>query len=420
MVAAALACWPLSIARAATVDDPANSQPFRGVADASGMRITMKLAGATVTDTPLDGGGPTASAIADSAGGGMSYAAFPDPGQFYVGLPGLATGLLSVGAGGLPPLPIPSLPQYPFAVQADPNTGHQAIDGGGPYKLSVTSDDTSSIAEATAGFQSEVSGAAALATSSSSVEPTPDGIVSTGATDIRGFSFGPLTIGRVLSSATSTLDSAGAITPTFDLQIFGMQVGNTPVSLSSNGFSYGSAPQAVDLSQAQKALLSSAGISLEIVQPEKLKGGTTSPALRVTMPLDGSKIPGASDYQGTLTVTMGYAFSTIQGSGASTATAGAPAAGAGSDAAVPSAPSDGVDSAAPAVPVATGPVATGAGVPGPQTFEPAGNSSPASRLTPQFHVGILYALVAGGALLAFAIGPLITGKGFRSWSSAGF
>jgi hypothetical protein len=398
----------LAVGGVAAADAGDSVQPFRGVADASGLRITMHLAGATVTDTPLDGGGPTASAIADSAGGGLSYAAFPDPGQFYVGLPSLATGLLSVGAGGLPPLPVPSLPQYPFAVQADVNTGHQEVDGGGPYKLSVTSHDVSSLAEATAGFQSSVSGTAALATSNSTVRPSDHGVVATGATDVRGFSFGPLTIGRVLSSASSTLDSAGVVTPAFDLQIFGMQVGNTPVSFSSGGFSYGGAPQPVDMSQAQKTF----------------KGGTTSPALRVTLPLDGSKIPGAADYKGTLSVTLGYAFSTMQGSGVPSPTGAASradAAAAGtSDAALPSATSpSGVQIAAPAVLPAGGAALGSDPVPRVQTFEPAAVSRPASHVVPQLDVDFLYALIAGGALLAFVLGSLVTGKGLRSWSSAG-
>jgi hypothetical protein len=426
LAAGALTCAPLTLAvgGVAAADAGDSVQPFRGVADASGMRITMHLAGATVTDTPLDGGGPTASAVADSAGGGLSYAAFPDPGQFYVGLPSLATGLLSVGAGGLPPLPVPSLPQYPFAVQADVNTGHQEVDGGGPYKLSVTSHDVSSVAEATAGFQSSVSGTAALATSNSTVRPSDHGVVATGATDVRGFSFGPLTIGRVLSSASSTLDSAGVVTPAFDLQIFGMQVGNTPVSFSSGGFSYGGAPQPVDMSQAQKTLLDNAGIRLELVQPEKLKGGTTSPALRVTLPLDGSKIPGAADYKGTLSVTLGYAFSTMQGSGVPSPTGAASradAAAAGpSDAGLPSATSpSGVQIAAPAVLPAGGAAPGAHPVPRVQTFEPAAVSRPASHVVRQLDVDFLYALIAGGALLAFVLGSLVTGKGLRSWSSAG-
>jgi hypothetical protein len=410
----AVAAWPLTAASAA---DRAQVQPFRGIADASGMRVTMKLAGATVTDTPLDGGGPTASAIADSTGGGLSYAAFPDPGQFYVGAPSLATGLLSLGAGGLPPLPVPSLPQYPFAVQADANTGHQEIDGGGPYRLSATSDETSSLAEATSGFQSGVTGAAALATSTSSVRPTDDGIVSTGATDVRGFSFGPLTVGRVLSSATTAMDPSGTVTPSFDLQVFGLQIGNTPVSFTSSGFSYGGAPQPVDLSPAQQALLDNAGIRLEVVQPEKLRGGTTAPALRVTFPLDGSRIPGAEGYQGTVAVTFGYAFSTLEGA----ATAGSTSAAVGPDTgALPSAPSPGaVDAAGLGVLPSTALVPVTAPVAGAQAIQPAGARAGVPRLPPQMDIDILYVLVGAGALLAFAVGPLVTGRGLRSWSSAG-
>lgn len=418
LIGGVLTCLPLALmSGAAAADDTDSVQPFRGVADASAFRMTMKLAGATITDTPFDGGGPTAAAIADSSGGGLSYAAFPDPGQFYVSLPSLATGLFSVGAGGLPPLPV-TFPQYPFAVTADANTRHAEVDGGGPYKLSVTSDETSSVAEGTAGFQTDLSGSAVLASSMSTVGPTDDGIESIGKTDIRGFSIGPLTIGRVLSSATTTLDSSGVVTPSSDLQVFGLQVGNTPVSFSSNGFSYGGPPQPVDMSQAQKALLDGAGIKLEVVQPEKLKGGTTAPALRVTFPLDGSKVPGAEGYQGTLAVTFGYAFSTLQGSGIASATDAAAVDSNGAP--LPSAPSPGgVDAAALGALPSTGVVPAAAPVSSTQAIAPAGISDAVSRLTPQMDIDILYLLIGGGALLSFAIGPLITGRGLGSWSSAG-
>jgi hypothetical protein len=40
-------------------------------------------------------------------------------------------------------------------------------------------------------------------------------------------------------------------------------------------------------------------------------------------------------------------------------------------------------------------------------------------MLPQFNVNILFALIAGGALLAFFLGPLVTGRGLRLWNSAG-
>src|SRR5712692_9172800 len=63
---------------------------FSGSAAAGGVRVTVNVPGAPLTDTPIDGGGPTAQVVVDSIGTSSGYAAFPDPGQFVLSIPGLA------------------------------------------------------------------------------------------------------------------------------------------------------------------------------------------------------------------------------------------------------------------------------------------------------------------------------------------
>src|SRR5438094_180719 len=113
----------VSAGHAATAGDTASRPPFSGSAAAGGVRATLAVPEAPVTNTPVDGGGPTAQVQVDSLGTSTGYAAFPDPGQLVVSIPGLAVGLLSGGPGGVP---IPSPPPYPFAVSSDPTSNPEA------------------------------------------------------------------------------------------------------------------------------------------------------------------------------------------------------------------------------------------------------------------------------------------------------
>src|SRR4051794_1304499 len=86
--------WCATATFAATDVDAAHSTPFAASAAASGVRMTVVLPDAPVTDTPVDGGGPTAQVALSSLGTSTGYAAFPDPGGLVISAPGLVAGLL--------------------------------------------------------------------------------------------------------------------------------------------------------------------------------------------------------------------------------------------------------------------------------------------------------------------------------------
>src|SRR5215467_5425215 len=99
---------------------------FSGTAAASGVQLRMTMPGAPVSDTPIDGGGPTAQVQLDSIGNSTGYASFPDPGGILLTGPTTFTGLLAGGVGPLPPVTFPAPPpDYPFYVQSNSATAPQ-------------------------------------------------------------------------------------------------------------------------------------------------------------------------------------------------------------------------------------------------------------------------------------------------------
>ena len=98
---------------------------FSGSAAASGIRFTMKSSNIPFTDTPAEGGGPTAQVVVESAGTSQGYAAAPDPGPIVIGGPGLLAGVLAGGVPGVvPPTKLPQEPPgYPFYVHSDAGIG---------------------------------------------------------------------------------------------------------------------------------------------------------------------------------------------------------------------------------------------------------------------------------------------------------
>ena len=288
---------------------------FSGSAAAGGIRFTLTVPGAPGTDTPLDGGGPTAQVAVDSIGSSTGYAAFPDPGQFIVSIPGLGAGLLAGGAAGLPPIKLPSPPNYPFFVSSDASNNPEARAGSGPYQLSASSESNSSKAQATSGFQPGLSGNTALADSAASLVSSESGVVAKAVSDVQGLGVGPLTIGEIKATATMTMDASGFITPSSHLEITGMYIGGVPVKLAPEGFVAGGPTYPVPINPTLHELLKASGISVQVVSAQSFPDRVVAPALQITVPF---AMPGAIPNQvhGTATLIVGSA--TAQMSGAAT------------------------------------------------------------------------------------------------------
>lgn len=298
---------------------PAVSPPaFSGSAAAGGVRATLNVPGAPATDTPMDGGGPTAQVAVDSIGTSTGYAAFPDPGQFLVSIPGLAVGLLAGGAGGLPPIKLPSPPNYPFFVQSDASNVPEAQVGSGPLALSASSRQGQSSAKATTGFETGLVGDAAFVSSSASLVPSPAGGEMAKATaDVQGLTVGPLTLGEVKTVATEAMDSSGAVTPSTELSIAGLRVGGVPVELAPQGLVAGGPIYPVPLNSSLNSLLKSSGITMQFVAAERFPDRVVAPALQITMPFAMPfKVPNVGQFSGTLTVIIGSATAQLSGAAA--------------------------------------------------------------------------------------------------------
>ena len=285
---------------------------FSGSAAASGMRMTMKSTNIPLTDTPAEGGGPTAQVVVESAGTSQGYAAVPDPGPIVIGGPSLAAGVLAGGVPGvLPPTQPPAPPpSYPFYVSSDAGSAPEANLSHGPVQMSAASTPGASKASASAGLQAPGAANAGLATSTAEIAPSGGTVVAKALSRAEGLTVGPLTIGAVTSVATQTLDASGKVTPSTQLQIDGVTVNGQSFGLSPEGFGGGGSTTPVPLNPALESVLKGSGISVRLVAQQTYPNRVVAPALEVTMPFDSGPIPGGQ-YQGTITLTMGSASATM-------------------------------------------------------------------------------------------------------------
>lgn len=308
-IGAPSAAWPMA------ARTPEQRFAFSGSAAAGGVQITITVPEAPVTNTPIDGGGPTAQVVVDSIGTSGGYAAFPDPGQFTVGIPALAVGVLAGGAGGLPPLDLPSPPNYPFFVQSDSETAPEQSVGSGPFELRATSQRTSSEASAKAGFRTELAGNAALVTSDSSLIASDEQVVAKAVSDIQALTIGPLTIGEVKSLAAMTLNEDGSVTPSSALEIAGLRVGGVPVSLQREALVAGSATQPLAINATLAKLLGQSKISVEVVAAQEFPDRVVAPAVKITLPFSMPvAVPNFGQFSGTATLILGSATASLVGS----------------------------------------------------------------------------------------------------------
>lgn len=310
--ALAMTCVPLAVvagSNPAEAKVSAGSEIFHGSAAAYGVRATYLVNGVPLTNTPFDGGGPTAQAAVDSGvGSSTGYAASPDPGAIFAAGPGLAAGVIGGGVPGvLPPLPgLPPLPEYPFLVRSDANTNPQASAGQVPVTVSAQSTPAASQSQATFGVDSSAGGGGgAVSTASVSYAPNGSG-TATATADLQGVTAGPLTLGHVLSKVTKTRKPDGTIVPSTTLEISGASISGTPVELTPDGFA--------DLNAALKSILEQSGMQVEFVAAQEFpeSGRVIAPGLKVSMPIPQSpQIPGVGQFSGTATYFIGFATAEI-------------------------------------------------------------------------------------------------------------
>ena len=282
---AAVVAWP-SPARAAL--------GYQAVAAADGVRVTVEMPNAPLSNTPVDGGGPSAQALITSAGQSQGFASSPYPGENAVALPGTLAGL---GAGGIPPYPF-------YAASAHPQTAHAEA---GQAPLQLVSDSAESSSTATAAFGQSGDPAASSFTSTASATRTGDDVVSTSSEAVvEGFRVGPMVLGSVRSSAETVRSADGKLKRTSDLSVSGASIAGVNVVLAPSGLVV--ADQNVPLANEQLAdALKQARLTVEYVPLQETADGIVSAGLRITTV---QEVPG----QGTATTIyrLGQAVTSVQ------------------------------------------------------------------------------------------------------------
>ncbi|MGH9034654.1 MAG: hypothetical protein ACRD0O_02745, partial [Acidimicrobiia bacterium] len=320
---------------------------FIATAAADGGRFSMTVPNAPGTNTPIDGGGPSAQATVSSVGVSQAFASLPYPGDLPVRLPGLLAG---VGVAGVP--------AYPLYAETDHPTAPEASVTAPGYSLRATSSEDRSAAEA-AGEAPD--GNPASYRSSAGVGPAGDGSIVAAADALaRNLRIGDLVIGEAVSTAKVRLGADAAVERNASFELTGASIAGTAVSVGPGGVTLAGTGSPLPKDNPLFEGLAEQGISIEYIEPLQTPHGVVAGGVRVTVTgvaPDGTRGTGA--------MILGRATASIEAA----ALGGPPAVGVdlGSSETGPT------DTAA----VGTGPVIPDAG-----PVVPAGSSSPAPGVGP--------------------------------------
>jgi hypothetical protein len=245
---------------------------FRAVAGADGLRHVVTRPDAPLSSQVADTGVPAAQATLDGLGNSEAYGSLVYPGASALSVPGLVSGIIGQ-----------SLPSYPLlASSSDPS--HQKDDASkGP--ASIKAESTATRSAGTTSFDSPTGGRFAA-----DAEVTGDQAAGTlgalaksevSAVDVAGV----LRLSSVRTSATAKL-SGGKVTSSSTLEVGETSVAGVRVVLTSQGLEL--AGQKVPLPDGSPILkpLKDAGLTVELVAPEKLSGGVRSAGVRVIQQQD--------------------------------------------------------------------------------------------------------------------------------------
>lgn|GEM_PF-6538283 len=240
---------------------------FRATSAASGVRVSMVVPHAPLSDQVADFGGPVAQTVVDSIGESSAYASFPFPGAGPATAPALARG----ASGGQAPVP-----DYPLFVSSKAPANPKQQFGNGPLALEAESGDQASAATATVGLDGGGGSALGLSKSHAESGAKGDGVSAVATSETTGFSVGPLQIARVVSNATTTFGPDGKLTRVASTVVEGASVGGTPVAIDKP-----------DLGPVNQ-LLAQAKIRIDFAPKQEAATGVTAPMLRITQHDDSS------------------------------------------------------------------------------------------------------------------------------------
>lgn len=364
---------------------PATWVAFDVVATADGGRVTAFVPGGPLNDRVFDMGIPKSQTRFDGLGTSAGYAAALYPDELVLNVPGIASGALKT-----------DVPAYPLiATSSHPAKPAGSLDGGGVVLQSSSGRDGSS-AVATAGATGTIT--TGSETVASSVRQ-PDGtLVAKASSTLSGIAVGPLTIGRLTSTATITRRLDGTVTRVSSAVVTGALVAGQAVTIDRRG---------LVAADPARAALAAAGLTVRWLDEVSVPAGVTSPALEITQAVPAS-LTGSG--RSTVTTTFGRAAAFATGTAGVSTTApdtvpDVPCCGPTPE---PS-PVDGRDGASPTVAddvaatISDGPVP--APVPGASDLGApvAVAGSPVARVGPEtWPVGWYVVLIGAAALVALA------------------
>lgn len=262
---AVAALGPTAPARAASLVS------FRSVAGSDGMRQVVTRPDAPLSSQVVDAGVPSTQATVDNLGNSQAYGSFLYPGETVLSGPGLLSGPLGQ-----------SLPGYPvIAASSDPSVPSSDASQG-PLQMKASSTPTSSVASSS--FASPQSGVGRLvATAKSEVNPGAGSMQAVSASEATGVDVaGVLRLSSVRSSAKAAFVNGAATTPSSSLEVGETSVAGVRVVLTPQGLALPG--QSVPLPDGSPVLapLADAGVTVELIEPEKVPGGIRSGGVRVT------------------------------------------------------------------------------------------------------------------------------------------
>lgn len=282
------------------------AQSFVASADSLAFQFTETLPGFVGGETPFNGGGPTGSARLDSLGNSTGFAAFPDPGQIFLGGPGLVYGLLKSGAAGLPPVEPPGEPpKYPLYVTSDQDTPASVVDAGF-FALRANSADSSSTGSARAGALTPGASRSGAVFADSVVSKAADGsVIATATTTAQSLILGDVTIGQLLTTATMTLSADGKLTRSSDIRMSGVTAAGQAIELSGGGEN---ATQSQQLNHQLAGLLKGSGYAVKVTDPQNLPDAIVAPGVEITGP---ASVPTVTSGDGSFTLRLGTATASV-------------------------------------------------------------------------------------------------------------
>jgi hypothetical protein len=265
-----------AMAVAALIAVPARAAgSFQATAVAEGVRFSVSVPGAPLSDQIADAGGPVAQASLDSLGTSRAFASLPYPGDTATGLPGLVAGF----TGGQV-----NLPAYPAYVASDHPTqpdGQQAAPG---YSLQAHSEATAASAVASTGEGNDAATRAARTEASTAVQAANDGSVRADASSItEGIVMGSLRIQSVRSTASAHLSADGHVVTDSSLDITAASINDTPVDIGPDGLTVAGTNVPLPAGDALSTALRDEGVSVSYLAAQPQDDGVLAPVLRLTV-----------------------------------------------------------------------------------------------------------------------------------------